>query len=259
MTDRLLVVIAVANSKGGVGKTTVAVNLAAALAESGRSVLLVDLDGQASASTWCGVQRGRLKPSSASVLLHDFPVEQAIRSTATAHLDLITCSIDMVNVDLTLADVTGREVMLKQILRTLDGRYDVVVLDCPPSLSLVGINAVVAADAVLVPVPPQPLAIDGLASVLASLDTIRTRLGTRHQTTGIVLTMVGGRSKTTQEICRRLRAEYEGRVLETEIPDSPELRSAPGSAQTIFAFAGHSRAADAFRRLAAETTSRIGR
>ena len=248
-------IIAVVNNKGGVGKTTTAVNLAAALATPEHRVLLVDLDSLASASNWCGVPRRRLKPSAASCLLHDYPIEQAIRKTSVPYLDLIPGSLELVNTDLALGNVPGRELTLKELLEPLRRRYGTVILDCPPSLSLVGVNAMVAADGVIVPVTPQHLVVEGLPNVLRAVDSVRTRLGAKHDFCGILLNMLP-RTPSAADVRRNIRARFREQVFETEIATSSALERAPAVNQPILTLAPRSPAAAAFRRLASEVVSR---
>ena len=249
-------VLAVLNNKGGVGKTTASVNLAAAMATPKRRVLLIDLDSQASASLWCGVPRTQLLPSSAECLLHDYPVAKAVRPTKSRNLDLVTGSTELANADLALCDVVGRELALKNALQPVRQRYDLILLDCPPSLSLIGVNALMASDALIVPVTPQFLAVEGLVSLLAAVDQVRTRLGSRVKLLGVLLMCVRG-GHSAAEATGRLRAQHRDRVFHTEILESSSLEEAPARGKTIFQCAPRSRSAAAFRRLSGEVLERL--
>ena len=234
MPERLAAVIGIFNGKGGVGKTTVAVNLAAALATPGRRVLLVDLDWQqSSASLWLGVSRNQLRPSAASVLLEKYPILKAIRHTGTDHLDLLTGSLELANADVALCSMRGREIALARILDRVRPHYDVIVLDCPPGLSLLGINAVLASDALLVPVAPEPLAADALDSLFGALHRVRTRTLSKTRLAGVVLTLVDPSRKLQKETVERIRATDPDRVLHTEIRWTAELQRAPAARKTV--------------------------
>ena len=184
-------------------------------------------------------------------------MQQAIRATGVPHLDLITGSVELASADLALADAAGREMTLKNLLQRIRKPYDITMLDCPPNLSLVGVNALVAADAVIVPVTPQHLAVEGLVSLLASLEKVRAKLGTRSRLLGILLTMVDPTKAVGLQRRDRVRTEYRDQVFHTEILISRALEEAPARAKTIFQHAPRSRAAVAFRRLGHEVLARV--
>lgn len=250
-------IIAVLNSKGGVGKSTIAVNLAAALASARRRVLVVDLDSQASTSLWLGVPRRRLRPSSASCLLEKYPIQKAIRHTATDNLDLLPGSLELANADVALSHVRGRELMVRRLLERAVADYEIIILDCPPGFSLLTVNALVAADGLVIPVTPEPLSVDALETLLGSIERVRARMRSAVRILGLVLTQWDPQRKQGREVAERLRSEFRERVFHTEIRWQSPLAHAPSDRQTIFEKAPKSAAADAFRRLAGEVLHRL--
>ena len=249
-------IISLINNKGGVGKTTTAVNLAAGLVGKNRRILLIDLDSQGSASLSLGIARQDLSPSSSDVLLNRVPIQTVIRKTAIKGLDLLTGSMDLANADLSLSDVNGREKQLRSAIEPIRNDYDFIIMDCPPSLSLLPINALVATDAYIIPVTPQYLALEGLANLMDVVEKIRQGIGTTAILLGIVLTLVDYRVRATKEIIDMLRGHYDRQIFKTEIRVNVRLSEAPSFGKTIFDYDKTSTGAESYRNLAIEVTQR---
>ena len=256
--DDALQVIPVINNKGGVGKTTTAINLAAGLSRAGKRTLLIDLDSQASASLALGVPRPKQRPSSADVLFGEVSSEAAIRQLrGSAGFDLMPGSIELADTDVRLAQVQRRERRLDTLLRPLRADYDVILMDCPPSTSLLAVNVVIAADAFLIPLLPSYLGLEGIVSLGEVISRARQNLGYVAPVLGILLTLVDYNKEGTEEIVRQVRNHYGDKVFETEIGPDVSLEDAPGYKQTIFEFDEDSRGAEDYASLTQEVLRRL--
>jgi chromosome partitioning protein len=245
-------VIAVINNKGGTGKTTTSVSLAAALAGRGYQVLLADMDAQASASLSLGVQWHDLKPSVADVLLGDTEITGVIRMSHIPNLSLMTADMELVNTDLRLANVPGRENRLSECLEAIRHAYDFILLDCPPSLSLISVNALLAADRYIVAVTPEYLALEGLISLMDAVRKLEKGMGKSLNLLGIIFTITQPTLNITRKIIAIVREHYGEKVFQTEIKWDVRLSEAPSFSQSVFDLDPKSQGAKAYAMLTDE-------
>ena len=245
-------ITAMISRKGGVGKTTTTVNLAAALAEQGHKVLLMDLDSQASASLSLGVKPENLSPSSADLLLRNTRPTELIRRSGIENLDLITASVDLLDADAQLGAFRGRHLRLRAPLSAVAEYYDHILIDCPAGLSVVSGNAIAASDAFIVPTTPHFLATHGLRNLIDAAERIAWDAGTRIRCMGLLLTMVDYRTKLTRRSVDQIRVEYASQVFAIEVRTNTRLAEAPEQGMSIFQYDPRARGAEAYRLLADE-------
>ena len=244
-------IIAIANQKGGVGKTTTTINLAASLRASEQTVLLIDLDPQGSATLGCGVDKHSLVCSINDVLLHDCTVEQACLTVANG-FDLIPANGDLTVAEVALMSKVHREGFLAQALRSVSERYDYIVIDCPPALNTLTLNALVAADSVLIPMQCEYLAMEGLVALLGTIEQVRMALNPRLKLEGILRTMYDARSRLCTEVSRQLLEHFVEKVYKTVIPRNVRLAEAPSHSMSALQYDKSSSGASAYMILASE-------
>lgn len=248
--------IAICNQKGGVGKSTTAVNVGSYLALSGKRTLLVDLDPQGNATTAAGINRSALEKDVYQVLVNGMPVLEAIRKTAIERLDVLPSSLDLAGAEPFLAGVEGKELLLKRICETLEMDYDVMLFDCPPSLSILTINALAAADSTIIPVQCEYLALEGLSSLMKAVTLIKQNLNPGLKVGGIVLTMTDFRANLAKEVAGEVKRFFKDMVYDTAIPRNIRLAESPSFGKPICLYDPHSTGALAYQLLTQEVMIR---
>ncbi|HEX2043156.1 MAG TPA: AAA family ATPase [Acidimicrobiales bacterium] len=251
--------VAIANQKGGVGKTTTAVNLGAGLADLGYRVLVVDLDPQGNATTGLGINARNLASSVYDVLLSDAPLEDCIEPTAVRNLFVVPATIDLAGAEIELVPTFSRELRLRRAVERLDGDFDFIFVDCPPSLGLLTVNGLAAADEVLVPIQCEYYALEGLGQLMRNIQLVQTNLNPRLELSTIVLTMYDARTKLADQVAREVRGHFGAKVCRTIVPRTVRLSEAPSFGQPIIVFDPSSRGAIAYRELAREVSGGAAR
>ncbi len=248
---------ALVNQKGGVGKTTTAVNLGTALAAMGRTALIIDLDPQGNASTGLGIERAQRALGTYEMLLGGVPAADAIVATAIPRLSIVPSSVDLAGAEIELVNTERREHRLKEALSGVAGRFDYVLIDCPPSLNLLTLNALVAADALLVPLQTEFYALEGLSYLVQTVERVKRAFNPQLELAGIILTMFDRRNTLSEAVAGDVRAHFAAQVFDTMIPRNVRVSEAPSHGLPVLIYDHRCLGAQAYIQLAAEFLKRF--
>ncbi len=245
-------VLAIANQKGGVGKTTTAVNLAACLALQRKKVVAIDIDPQGNTTSGLGIDRRRIRRSIYHVLVEETPIKEVILPTAIRRLHLVPATIDLAGAEIEMVSLVAREARLRQALRSIRDEYDFLLIDCPPSLGLLTINALTAADQVLIPIQCEYYALEGLGQLLHTIRVVQSRLNPDLEIEGVVLTMFDGRTNLSIQVAEEVKRHFREKVHRAVVPRNVRLSEAPSHGKPVILYDPHCRGAEVYRDLARE-------
>lgn len=247
-------VIAIANQKGGVGKTTTSVNLSAGLATLNKKVLLVDIDPQGNATSGVGIEKGEIQQSIYDVLIDDLSIEDIVHKGNLDNLFVAPTTISLAGAEIELVSIISRESRLKNALSAVKDQYDYIIIDCPPSLGLLTLNALTAADAVIIPVQCEFYALEGLSQLLSTISLVQKHLNSELIIDGVLLTMFDARTNLSTQVAAEVKKFFDDRVYETVIPRSVRLSEAPSHGESILEYDPKSKGAEVYLQFAKEVS-----
>ena len=251
-------VIAVANQKGGVGKTTTAINLSACLAEKGQKVLAIDMDPQGNMTSGLGIDKDEVEKNIYDLMIGQVGVEEVLQKEAIENLDIIPTSIDLSAEEIELIGVDDKEFIIRNAIAPIKDNYDYIIIDCPPSLSMLTINAMTTADSVLVPIQCEYYALEGLSQILQTVEMVKKRLNPDLELEGVVFTMYDARTNLSLEVVENVKKHLNETIYKTIIPRNVRLAEAPSHGMPINLYDSRSSGAESYRMLASEVINRGG-